>query len=329
MPSLNPAHAPHSQIPIKPHPARLWIVTAIFNPHRFRSRYRLYKTFAERVAAAGAQLVTVEIAFGNRCFEVTSGDNPYHVQLTTEEELWHKERALNIAVQRVLQLDPKAEYIAWVDADVSFARSDWVQETLHKLEHHPVVQMFSETVFLGPNEEVLWKARSIAKGYGDFGKPVWNCPERALYGLKDHPGLAWAFRRRALDQMGGFLDFCIAGSGDLHMVGAWSGNYLLGHPQSLSSGYKRALKTWADRADAVVKRNYGYVQGLVLHHWHGKAKDRGYDKRWDIMVRHQFDPWSDLIKDTQGLWRFAESKTALALDLRRSLQQRNEDSIDN
>ena len=192
------------------------------------------------VRASGAKLFVVEAAFGDRRHEVTDRDNPMHLQVRTDVELWHKERLLNLGIQR---LPPEAKYVAWVDPDVHFTRHDWANETVHMLQHHPVVQMFGQAANLGPNEEVLWLARGIAKGWQEYGKPVWECPETVLRGVKDHPGLAWAFRREALDAMGGLLDFCIAGSADLHMVGAWASNYLLGHPHDLPPAYQRQAAT--------------------------------------------------------------------------------------
>jgi hypothetical protein len=78
----------------------------------------------------------------------------------------------------------------------------------------------------------------------------------------------------------------------------------------------------------VVKQNVGYVPGTVLHHWHGAGKQRGYTDRWAILRRHQFDPVCDLVRDCSGLWRIAIGRERLADDIRRSLAQRNEDSID-
>lgn len=304
----------------------LYVVVCVFNPRRFESRIRLFNEFEHYVLASGARLFVVEAAFGDRRFEVTSPDDPMHLQVRTSDELWHKERLLNLGLQR---LPPVAKYVAWVDPDIHFTRHDWANETVHMLQHHPVVQMFGQAANLGPNEEVLWQARGIAKGFQEFGKPVWECPEAVLRGVKDHPGLGWAFRREALDAMGGLLDFCIAGSADLHMVGAWTGNYLLGHPHNLSPAYRDALKRWAARAyQAAGCGNIGHVAGTALHHWHGRTKDRGYDKRWEIMVKHQFDPAHDLITDTQGMLRFSGRNPALVYDLRASLANRNEDSID-
>ena len=74
---------------------QLYGITVIFNPHGFKSRINLYKDFAPYVEWCGVKLLTVEIAFSDRDFEVTDADNPWHLQLRTNDVLWHKERALN------------------------------------------------------------------------------------------------------------------------------------------------------------------------------------------------------------------------------------------
>jgi hypothetical protein len=63
-----PAH------PYKP-PAdlsRFYVITPISNPRRFARRYELYFVFKEMCQAAGVNLITIEQAFGDRQFMVTS-----------------------------------------------------------------------------------------------------------------------------------------------------------------------------------------------------------------------------------------------------------------
>ena len=163
----------------------LYVVACVFNPRRFESRVRLFHEFENYVASSGAKLFVVEAAFGDRRHEVTSPTNPMHLQVRTNVELWHKERLLNLGVQR---LPPEAKYVAWVDPDVHFTRHDWANETVHMLQHHPVVQMFGQAANLGPNEEVLWLARGMAKGWQEYGKPVWECPETVLRGREGSSG---------------------------------------------------------------------------------------------------------------------------------------------
>ncbi len=56
--------------------------------------------------------------------------------------LWQKERLLNIGVQ---QLPDDCDKVAWLDADVLFARRDWAQETARLLESYVAVQPFSHS----------------------------------------------------------------------------------------------------------------------------------------------------------------------------------------
>ena len=49
----------------------LHVVACISNPVRYRSRWRLHERFAAEMARAGVNLVTVELAYGERPFVVT------------------------------------------------------------------------------------------------------------------------------------------------------------------------------------------------------------------------------------------------------------------
>src|SRR5271166_5960967 len=117
------------------HNEKLYVVTAISNPARYHSRYYLYDKFAKHLADSGAQLLTIEAVLGRRLHTVTEPDNPWHIQLQTEHELWHKENMLNIAISR---LPADWRYVAWLDADIEFVRKNWVDETLHQLQHFDI-----------------------------------------------------------------------------------------------------------------------------------------------------------------------------------------------
>lgn len=305
----------------------LTVVTTIFNPRRFASRIRLYNEFAEYVRLSGCRLVTVEVAFGERPFEISGPDV---INLRTQCEIWHKERALNLGIKYAIESDPATKYLAWIDADVSFSSLRWPEETIHALQHYHVVQMFSQAAFLSPTQEVLWTCPSAFKVFVDKG--YHQIPPLApRYIAKGHPGLAWACRRDTWEHIEGLLDTGISGSGDTLMAwalrGRWDG-YLPPHP--LSAGYIAALKRWARRCDVHVQQNVGFVPGCCLHFWHGKADLRGYDKRWQIISFHQFDPDCDLIVDpTSGLYMLRPAhKPHLEMDLRLSSSRRNEDSIE-
>ncbi len=307
---------------------QLHVFTSHFNPRRFRSRAKLYRDFAKRVESAGAVLHTVEVAFGDRDFEVTDTADPRHLQLRTTSELWLKERALNLLIRRACQRDPSLRYLAWIDSDILFADANWVPECVEMLQHYHVLQMFSSAHNLGPNHEVIGSFQGMLRHWRDTGKLRWNDEENdGDYALKYHPGFAWAMTRWAFDQLGGLFDVCIAGSGDTHMAAALCGNYRWGFPPALvHSQYGDMLAQWARRADRSIEGNVGCMEGAVFHAWHGRPSQRGYNTRWQVLVDHRFNPLADLQDDAQGCLAWSGNNPSLQDAIRRSLAARNEDS---
>jgi hypothetical protein len=325
-----PAHAPNSVIPIHPHPGRLFVVTVVFNPHRYLSRYRLCRTFAKQMQDGGAQLLTVEIALGDRPFEVTEAGNPWHLQLRTKSNLWHKERALNLGFQKLTHMVPDWKFGAWIDADITFYRQDWAQETVHMLEHHPVVQMFGVAANMDPQGYKQWDCESAFRTFVE--KRINSGTDFYGSGVGGHPGLAWACTREAFDTMGGLIDWCPAGGGDTYMANALRGFWQKGdsHHKTIlefSPEFVGLLNVWADRV-AVFRQNMGYVHGTVAHNWHGNSFQRGHKIRWDALQKYKFNPIRDLETDATGLYRWTGNKPEMAGIIVGSFTQRNEDSID-
>lgn len=316
----------------------LYIITPYFNPWRYASRKKLFFQFKEYIKKFNCELITIEVALRDRDFE-TAYEQPLeshfpfdksfhnhecsnnHIMLRSKSELWHKERAINLAMNR-LPID--AQYIGWLDGDVQFARDDWVEETIHRLQHYSVVQFFSESINLSPDFEIVGNKRtSFFKAYLE-GYDLKN----GAYAKLPHPGFGFAFRREALNDLGGMLDIAILGSGDLHMARALTGNVKEGLYDKLSPGYVEQLEMWQARADQYIRRNVGVVPGLLLHFWHGNRKDRRYNDRWKILTDHQYDPEFDIKPDSQGLWQFTNNKPELEYGIRNYFSVRHEDSID-
>lgn len=297
----------------------LYVVTSVFNPCRYRSRINLYKNFKKYVIDSGAKLVTIELSYGERPFVVTNENDPFDIQLRTNHELWHKERMLNLGIQRL----PKDwKYVAWIDADIIFTRPDWVEETVQLLQHYSAIQMFSQAMDLTPDYEIL-KTHQGA---------IWAYQEDKLFQSNKydhfHPGFAWAARKDALDKLGGLFDTAILGSADRHMALSLVGRASKSHPRGISKGYLEQLELWQDRANQYIRGNVGFMPGLLLHYWHGKKVDRRYCDRWKILINQKFDPEFDLKFDTQGLYQFTDRNPKLKYEVRKYFNARNEDSID-
>jgi hypothetical protein len=315
----------------------LYVVTVVFNSRRYRSRWRLWQDFDKRCAEAGAILYTVEIAFGDRAFALTSADNPRHIQLRTTDELWLKEAGINIGVSR---LPPTAKYIAYIDADSRPVRDDWANETIHMLQHHACVQMWSQYQCLDSNMELSYSSHSFMRSYmngwatlppkaAETGYP-YPYPSVQAVGKQwpGPPGLAWAWRKEAWSEVGGLLDICIMGSGDWYMACGLI-DQVDAHVLSpkFSKDYRDAIMDWQDRA-RVVRKDIGMVQGLWLHYWHGPIAKRGYATRNQVLINTQYSPVRDLRRDWQGLYSFTDrSPIALRDGIRSYLSSREEDQL--
>lgn len=322
-------HLPHPHRPLRTHELdqnnTLHVICMVSNPVRYLSRFELYEGFAAHVAQSPvAKLYTVECAFGDRAFEVTQPDRQEHLQVRHATELWVKESALNLAEHRMLPRDWK--YIAWVDADIEFLNPRWAQETLHQLQHHPVVQMFETAVDLSPTRSVV----QVHQGFGAqhaLGKEIvavsgaYDASSRPFW----HPGYAWAATRTFWENIGGLIEEAALGSGDHHMALGILGAAERSIPSGLHPNYPKMVLEWQGRALRAGRRDLGCVPGAIAHNWHGPKAKRGYVSRWDILRKHQYNPVADLVRSEHGLIELVEGRHGLRDDIRRYFRQRDED----
>lgn len=319
------------------------VITMISNSARYASRYRLYQQFKEFIEAAGVKLWTVEIAFGEREFEITDPNEFHHLQLRTENELWLKERALNLIVNRLTEQYPNWKYLAWIDSDVMWmgqavhgglshvsgepttGAAQWFKETWHQLQHYHVVQMFQNAVDLGPRGEAIGMHTGFAYSYrnGLTWKPGY---------VTWHPGFAWACTRYAYESTGGFFDVGILGSGDRNMACSLIGKAEESVNMEIQEPYLRELLDWQALAERYIRRDIGYVPGMLVHHFHGKKRDRRYQDRWKILTECKFDPDRDIRPDAYGLYQLVDHGDLRSIQLRDRVRDyfhmRNEDSVD-
>lgn len=274
---------------------------------------------------------TIEIAYGERNHVITEFGLEGHSQIRTWDELWHKENALNLKIQRLSITRPDWQYVAWIDADVAFTREDILSETWHQLQHFMFVQMWETAVDLGPNQEAIATHFSFLSQYWK-GKPYCYGGKNFAYYEHWHPGYAWAARREAIDHTGGLLDTAILGAGDNHMAHCLINKLDQSAHKDLHPNYLKHLHMWQTRCERYIRRNVGFVPGNLVHYWHGRKKDRRYHDRWKILVEHQFDPDWDLKRDSHGLWQLVdhgdERSIKLRDDIMKYFRARNEDSID-
>lgn len=324
-----------------------YVITTLFNPMGYLSRWNHYFNWEKHICDSGAHLITVEAAFGDREFVIKKPYNEHHkiISLRTTSQVWLKENLENIGARH---LPDNCKYFAFMDADIFNLNPNWIDDTIHQLQHHPIVQMFNDLIYLGPNGETLYTRMSFAKrwlGGLEFrsnGKSVvnpvfnkFNFPyanqQESKKGDWGPPGGCWAYRKKEYEETGGLIEFCVLGAADWYMAAGICGfMHLALHRHS--AGYADQLMHWEQKALKAYRKNVGMVNQTMVHHWHGKSVDRRYGSREQILKDGAFNPYTDLKSTSNGIINLhddgSERMRILMAQCADYFRGRNEDSID-
>ena len=312
---------------------KLNVIICCSNPCQYASRYRLAKEFIKRINENNSDdvnLYVIELVYKSQEFHITEKNNPNHLQLKTESQpMWHKENLLNIGIKKLLPESWK--YVAWIDADIEFDNAHWASDTLKLISEisddsdlctYDIVQLFSHALDMNSQQITM----SIFAGFGYqyiHKKPF-------IHGGNPnhqwHPGYAWAMNRKAYDKMGGLFEYGILGAGDHHMTLAWIGNGIKSVRETdgyKTDGYKTAILNYQEKCKGL---KLGYTPGIIRHYYHGSKKKRFYNERWQILLKHNYDPYLHLNKNNQGLLIPSENcPTELLNDIMNYFKSREED----
>jgi hypothetical protein len=287
----------------------LHVILVVSNPCLYKRRYQLARECIDRLHRTRYIAVyLVELAYGDQPFVLTDSTNPRHLQLRTEHPLWHKENMINLGVRRLLPTNWKA--MAWVDADLEFLNPYWGRNALEELKRNNVIQLFDRVTLLGPNNERKKTRPSLF--YTMLRQNSYN----------GHCGFAWAIRRDLYERMGGFYDRAILGSGDSIIAYAFEGRDGNKFFKDVSPGFFSSIQSFQSRA---INIRIGYIQGEILHYFHGSFKNRKYSERWDILRRYQYDPTAHVTYKDGLLVPTSECPPQLLADILTYFQERNED----
>lgn len=297
------------------------------NPIRWESRKVLTKAAVQHVLDSGSQVTLVECAIGERPFEHSGipGVNFVGVRASGDSLVWTKECLQMIGIQSASRLG--ADYFHLMDADIIYRRPYWPSEIVQTLQHNMVIQPWEHCYDLGPQGQHLEVHTSLGSLFHQ-NKPIMQgpkCGPNTPYRF-GHPGYSTAWRREALDAVGGLIETAAAGAADHHMMMGLIGRVMDSVPLAATAGYVAPLRIWQDRAIANIKFNIGYMPGTIEHSWHGDKKKRGYSPRWGILIKNEFDPTTDLTRNTYGVVELAGNKPQLRHDIDLYLRSRDEDS---
>jgi hypothetical protein len=304
----------------------LWVFTARFNPLRWRVPQENYELWVEHMLDSGVNLVVVECQYGERPFACDLDRHVRHIGVRASSPAWTKENLINLGIQR----SPEAQYICWCDADVFFEKPHWAAETVQALQLYHWVQPWTQALDRGPNGEILngnSAFRSFCYQY-EQGAPL--IPDR--HGWRHcydhpypHPGYAHASKRRILDYAGGLFELGGMGASDHAMCLALVGKALSSAPAHINRAYVEHLMRWQERIRHAVHGRIGYVNNVINHRFHGPKKNRSYLGRWNMFLRHGFDPDTDLKRNLYGVLEWAGNKPELEREWMLYLRSRRED----
>ena len=304
---------------------QLWAITSYFNPQHYQRRLQNYRQFRARVTAP---LLTVELSL-NGGFQLQPDDADILVQLPGRDVLWHKERLLNIALGAVPR---DCRKIAWLDCDIVLQQRDWAPRTSDLLDQVVLAQPFQDVCELGrdvaledvehPDNDRRGHSLAYGIGVGAVDADILSQNMR-LKGCCS--GLAWAARREALQEHG-FYDACILGGGDRAMVCAALGRFDCAREfLQMTPPWWAHYLAWARPHFDSVQGSIGFLDGKLLHLWHGDLNDRNYAGRHQLLKQFDFDPTADIALDEHGCWRWNSDKPGMHQYAREYFAARKED----
>lgn len=299
----------------------LYVIVTYFNYCSSKSRNQLFMDFINKYKNDPNIRICIAEAKLNSCsFQLpqTLSNIYMHIGITTNDYVWIKESLINLVVKK---LPSNWKYIAWIDADLTFLNKNWVYDTIQLLKTTDVIQLYQTCINMGPNGEAF----KIDKSFGYMHQTSeYQWTKTHKYGFW-HPGYAWACNRFAYESMHKLIDFGILGSGDHHMALALIGKVNLSYPGQIHDNYKILLNKFQERC-IQNKLTLSYLNGTILHHWHGRLQDRKYQDRWTILTKMNYDPSTDIYYTNEGYIQLTETGKRFNSELYNYFNERNEDS---
>lgn len=326
-----------SAYPVGRHATKLdgefWGVTAYFNPAGYSNKRHHLSLFSSNLKRQGLRLLIVELAFGDRPFELGEAVADQVVRVRSNTVLWHKERLLNLGMQN---LPETCDKVAWLDGDILFENDNWVTETSELLNEYIVVQPFSIAWSLPPGFERRlphmadkdFRAQSVTLPGAVYSHVVAYSRQDLTGG---HTGFAWSARRSLLKKWG-LYERSILGGAD-HIIAAAMYHPFDAEPtqrwlqEFCPAAQLEELSLWYRQFHLAVERSVYFTNGTILHLWHGNSANRRYLERHGILCDAEFDPRKDISLDANQCWQWCSNKPELHRRVREYFWGRKEDGF--
>jgi hypothetical protein len=255
---------------------KIAVVLSFFSPVQYELPQRHLHAVMNTLHAQGLDVVVSQAVF--------PGQNPQRVPSAikslvykTSSLLFHKERLWNLAAKSV-----DSDAIIFLDSDVVFKDSRWIEKCEAAFSSHDIIQPFSMAIWQDEAGLPDMHREPFAAAIGRGEKPCLT---------KFHPGFGWGLTRDAFKRLGGFFDCSVAGNSDA----------LFGLSLRINDLHEQVEQWYAKRQDPSIScasyRKYrlnasnnnfriGVPQDVELVHlWHGNRANRQYISRTKLFPR--------------------------------------------
>lgn len=190
------------------------------------------------------------------------------VNLPSQDSIFFKENLWNIAARRLTNADK----LLFMDSDIFFSPAGIRDAISKKLDECDICQPFEIATWLGREGEVTTTRLSASEALEGNA-----FPRPGTY----HPGFAWAMRRSAFNDLGGWYDRQPCGGGDSAFAAAFC-------PPELTPAWVSQQLVTTLAPSFVEYRNNARGLGLrfstlrgfrACHRWHGETVNRRYESR--------------------------------------------------
>jgi len=264
------------------------LVACYYNPCAFQRRLDNYFKFVEGLGEYAELLYSVELAFDDQPFCLDSLDNV--IQLRSNSLMWQKEALLNVGIRKVCE--DGFDNVAWLDADIKFKNHDWYGNILRALDTHSLVQVFEKL-----------------KRYNDESDfQVMKGTVASIGMTSPGTGFGWACSTSKFKDNLGLYQGCIVGGGDTLIYSAACeklGDWLRKRPTTISHG--EHICEWANKWYAQIFGNLGFAKNDIDTFYHGSLKNRNYLNRHELLLKENYNPYSDISNSPDGSLQWEES----------------------
>jgi hypothetical protein len=291
------------------------------NLNFFVSNFKKYKK---------VKIVLVEGIYNHKNQLRNFSDEVYkHIKVNLTDILWVKENLINIGFNSI---SDEWEYGCWIDRDVVFTNPFWVGNSIEKLKYCDVLQPWVECLFLDEKYEKQKIEKSIMTG-----KILSYCystlAEKKLFKTEinsdefssiiktnyfKHSGQAWCINRKFYNTLGKIYDKGILGGFDGFLCSCLN-------KQNDYFYFKNIIDL--EREDYISKiknAKIDYVNGLILHNYHGKMENRNYNTRYDIFKKNKLDVNLHLTYDENKILKFTQEGKIFKSDIEKYFITRKE-----